>query len=68
MPGNMGCRGGSFQDCPGLIVAFLGKETELGKPNNLGDLERNKHGKIEGGGDERGWSHTNIHYTCLPCS
>lgn len=59
---------GPFQDCPGLIVTFLGTETELGKGNNLGDLESNKHAKIEGEGDKRGWWHTKIQYTCLLCS
>lgn len=49
-------------------MTFLGKETEVGKGNNLGDLESNKHGKIEGGGDKRRWSHTKIHYACLLCS
>lgn len=28
-------------------MAFLGKETKVGKGNNLGDLERKKDGKMK---------------------
>ena len=37
-----------FQDCTGLIMGCLGEELKVGKGMDLGDMGRNKSGKVEG--------------------
>lgn len=43
-----------------LIMGCLGEEEKVGKRKDQGGLRKNKHGKVEGHGDGRGWSCVNM--------